>query len=194
MKERPAVGGRKPLNNHLERVEEEREDSSRRGPIEDPRTSELDHGTTSGRATNDMIERQARPIATTGRRTRHGSDKGAQTQDEAFEAAPKWLILHPKQKGTAGPPPRMQKLPQLPYTMTAPSNYRRKSGSSTPHIEETLPPHSRDNGRLGEDKRPHTRISRLARQPHSPLSASGQRRTATASMTASGHENGERDR
>ena len=30
MKERPAVGGRKPLNNHLERVEEEREDFSRR--------------------------------------------------------------------------------------------------------------------------------------------------------------------
>ena len=28
MKERPAVGGRKPLNNHLERFEEEREDFS----------------------------------------------------------------------------------------------------------------------------------------------------------------------
>ena len=73
-----------------------------------------------------MIERQARPIATVGRRTRHGSDKGAQTQDEAFEAAPKWLILHLKQKGTAEPQPRMQKQPQLPYIMTAPSNYRRK--------------------------------------------------------------------
>ena len=31
MKERPAMGVRKPLNNHLEQVEEEREDFSRRG-------------------------------------------------------------------------------------------------------------------------------------------------------------------
>ena len=131
MKERPAVGGRKPLNNHLERVKEEREDSSRRGvkrtgdQQRTPGCYNSNHGTTCGQATNDVIERQARPIATAGWRTGHGSDKGAQTQDEAFEAAPKWLILHPKQKGTAEPPPWMQKQPQLPYTMTAPSNYRR---------------------------------------------------------------------
>ena len=132
MKERPAVGGRKPLNNHLERVEEEREDFScrrvnRTGEQQrTPVCQNLNHGTTSGRATNDQIERQARPIATAGRRTGHGSDKEAQTQDEAFEAAPKWLILHLKQKGTAELPLRMQKQLQLPYTMTAPSNYRRK--------------------------------------------------------------------
>ena len=96
------------------------------GPIKDPRLPHSHHGTTSGRATNDLIERQARPIATAGRRTGHGSDKEEQTQDEAFEAAPKRLILHLKQKGTAEPPLRMQKQPQLPYTKAAPSNYRRK--------------------------------------------------------------------
>ena len=126
------MGGRKLLNNRLERVEEEREDFSCRRVI---RTGDQQRarrrqnsklGTTRGRATNDLIERQARPIATAGRRTGHGSDKEAQTQDEAFETAPKRLILHLKQKGTAEPPLRMQKQPQLPYTMTAPSNYRRK--------------------------------------------------------------------
>ena len=128
MKERPAVGGRKPPRTSPGRTRGFQSPGSQtnRGPIEDPRTSELDHGTTSGRAMNDMIERQACPIATAGRRTGHGSDKGAQTQDEAFKAALKWLILHPKQKDTAEPPPWMQKQPQLPYTMTAPSNYRRK--------------------------------------------------------------------
>ena len=131
-KERPAVGGRKPLNNHLGRVEEEGEEFScrrvkRTGDQQrTPGRQNSNHGTTSRRATNDVIERQARPIATAGWRNGHGSDKEAQTQDEAFEAAPKWLILHLKQKGTAEPPLRMQKQPQLPYTMTAPSNYRQK--------------------------------------------------------------------
>ena len=99
------------------------ESQTNRGPIKDTRPPHSNHGTTSRRATNDLIERQARPTATAGRRTGHGSDQEAQTQDEA---APKWLILHLKQKGTAGPPLRMQKQPQLPYTKTAPSNYRRK--------------------------------------------------------------------
>ena len=102
------------------------ESQTNRGPIKDPRPPHSNHGTTSGRATNDLIERQARPIATASRQTGHGSDKEAQTQDEAFEAEPKWLIHHLKQKGTAEPPLRMQKQPQLPYTKTAPSNYRRK--------------------------------------------------------------------
>ena len=53
MKERPAVGGRKPLNNHLERFEEEREDFSCRrieqtgNPQEGPRKPELKRGTTA---------------------------------------------------------------------------------------------------------------------------------------------------
>ena len=95
MKERLAVGGRKPLNNHLERVEEEREDFSRRrvkrtgDQQRTPGRQNSNHSTTSGRTTNDVIERQARPIATAGRRTGYGSDKEAQTQDEAFKAAPK---------------------------------------------------------------------------------------------------------
>ena len=70
-------------------------------PTEGPRTPELDLGTTSGRATNDQIERQECPIATAGRRTGHGSDEEAQTQDTAVEAAPKWLNLHRKLQGTA---------------------------------------------------------------------------------------------
>ena len=132
MKERPAVGGRKPLNNHLKRVEEEREDSICRRVYRTgdqqraPGRQNSKLGTTSGRATNDLIKRQARPIVTAGRRTGHESDKEAQMQEAAFEAAPKRLNLQLKQKGTAEPLLRMQKQLQLPYTMTAPSNYRRK--------------------------------------------------------------------
>ena len=61
-------------------------------PTEGPRTPELDLGTTSGRATNDQIESQETPHRD--RRAGHGSDKEAQTQDTAAEAAPKWLNLH----------------------------------------------------------------------------------------------------
>ena len=171
MKERPAVGGRKPLNNHLEREDFSCRRVNRTGDQRrTPGRQNSNLGTTSWRAMNDLIERQARPIATAGQRTGHGSDKEAQTQDEAFEAAPKWLILHPKQKGTAEPPLRMQKQTQLPYTMTAPSNYRRKWGSSTPHIERR---HCSQTSETTEGWRTTnvptpSRISRLARQPHSP--------------------------
>ena len=124
MKERPAVGGRKP-HQQLRKIRGRTrgfqlpESVANRGPTEGPRTPELELGTTSGRATNDHI-------ATAGRQTGHGSDKEAQSQDEAVETAPKRLNLHPKQQGTAEPSLRMQKQPQLPYTMTAPSNYRQK--------------------------------------------------------------------
>ena len=170
------MGGRKPLNNHLERVEEEREDFScrrvnRTGDQQrTPVRQNSNHGTSSGRATNDLIKRQARPIATAGRQTGHGNDKEVQTQEEAFEAAPRWLILHLKQKGTAEPPLRMQKQPQLPYTMTAPSNYRWKLGSSTPHIERRRCSHTTETTEgWGTPTVPiPSRISRLARQPNSP--------------------------
>ena len=101
------MGERKPLDNHLERVDEEREvfqlpeSRANWGPTEGPRTPELELGTTSGRATNDQIEHQARPIATAGWRTGHGSNQEAQTQNTAVEAAPKWLNLHRKPQGTA---------------------------------------------------------------------------------------------
>ena len=105
MKKRPAMGGRKPLDNHLEREDFSCRRVNQTGDQQRaPGRQNSNLGTTSGRATNHLIERQARPIATAGRRTGHGSDKEAQTQDEAFEAAPKWLILHLKQKGTAEPP------------------------------------------------------------------------------------------
>ena len=176
MKECPAVGGRKPLNNHLERFEEEQEDFSCRR-VEQTANQQRAPGrqnsklcTTCGQATNDLIARQTRPITTTGRRTGHGSDKEAQTLDEAVEAAPKWLILHPKQKGTAEPPLQMQKQPQLPYTMTAPSDYRQKRGSSTPHRDRSYCSHtSETTGGWGTTTVPTpSRNSRLARQPLSP--------------------------
>ena len=64
----------------------------------------------------------------------------------------------------------------------------------SPHREETLQPHFRDNGRLGDNKRPHTLPHLTPGSPAAlPIPASGQRRTATTPMTASSHENGERD-
>ena len=103
-------------------------------------------------------------------RTGHGSDKEAQTPDEAVEAAPKGLILHLKQKGTAEPPLRMQKQPQLPYSMTAPSDYRRKWGSSTPHRERSYCSNTSKTtgGWATATGTTPSRISRLARQPLSP--------------------------
>ena len=47
---------------------------------------------------------------------------------------------------------------------------------------------------LMDNKRPpHPPASHAWLASHAPHTASGQRRAATASMTASGHENGERD-
>ena len=131
MKEQPAVGGRKPLNNHPEKFEEEREDFScrrveRNGNQQRAPGRQNSNSAPLWTSNERLIAQQARPIATAGRQTRDGSDKEAQTLEEAVEAAPKRLILHPQQEDTAEPPLRMQKQPQLPYTMTAPSNYRRK--------------------------------------------------------------------
>ena len=125
------MGGRKPLNNHPEKFEEEREDFScqrveRTGNQQRAPGRQNSNSAPLWTRNERLIARQARPIATAGWRTGHGSYKEAQTLEEAVEAAPKWLILHPQQEGTAEPPLRMQKKPQLPYTMTAPSNYRRK--------------------------------------------------------------------
>ena len=54
-------------------------------------------------------------------RTGHGSDKEAQTTEtKPSKQHQKWVLHHPKQKGTAEPPTRMRKQPQLPYSMTAP--------------------------------------------------------------------------
>ena len=65
----------------------------------------------------------------------------------------------------------------------------------SPHREETLQPHFRDNGRLGDNKRPYTLPHLMPGSPAAlPIPLADPRRTATASMTPSGHENGERDR
>ena len=69
----------------------------------------------------------------------------------------KGLILHLKQKGTAKLPLWMQKQPQLPYSMTAPSNYRRKWRSSTPHRERRYCSNtSETNGGWTTDNSHHT--------------------------------------
>ena len=60
----------------------------------------------------------SRPLAG---RTGCGSNKEAQTPEtKTSKQHQKGLLLHPKQKGTAEPTPRMQKQPQLSYSMTAP--------------------------------------------------------------------------
>ena len=150
------------------------ESRANRGPTEDPRTPELEtrhHMRTSNEVTRSSGRHAlSRPPAGRAGRTGHGSDKEAQTPDEAFEAAPKGLILHLKQKGTAEPPLRMQKQPQLPYSITAPSDYRQKWGSSTPHRERSYCSNtSETTGGWGTAAvTTPSRISRLARQPLSP--------------------------
>ena len=116
-------------------------------------------------------------------------------QDKAVEAAPKRLNLHRKQQGTVEPTLQMQKQPQLPYTMTTPRNYRRKRGSSTPHQRgATAATLQRQRKAGGQQTSPDPTASHAWLASHAPHTASRQRRAATASMTASGHENGERDR
>ena len=91
----------------------------------------------------------------------------------------KGLILHRKQKDTAKPPLRMQKQPQLPYSMTAPSDYRRKWGSSTPHRERSYCSNTSEKMRGWATAAFPTpsRISRLARQPLSPYCERTEERT-----------------
>ena len=61
----------------------------------------------------------------------------------------------------------------------------------SPQSEEVLQQHFRDNGRL-DDSNSHPTLLHLT--PGSPAALPIQRREATASVIASGHENGERGR
>ena len=186
------MGGRNPAWTTSKDSEEEREDLScqrveRTGNQKrSPGRQNSKPGTTCGRATTMTSSgghALSRPPAG---RTGHGSNKEAQTPQTKQHQ--KGLLLHPKQKGTAESPLRMQEQPQLPYSMTAPRYHRRKCWSSTPHKERShCRIHFRDNGRLG-DSNSHAWLA-----SHSPHTASGQIREATAPVTASGHENGERD-
>ena len=100
-----------------------------------------------------------------------------------------------KAEGHSRTPLRIQKQPQLLYTMTAPSNYRQKRGSSTPHRERSYCSHtSETTGGGGDNPSTHPPASHAWLASGSPHTASGQRRAATASVIASGHENGERNR
>ena len=144
-------------------------------------------------------------------RTGHGNDKEAQTlETKPSKQHQKELPIHPEQKGTAEPPPRMQKQPQLPYSMTAPRDedpdrftknlegpkqHAEMLKQHSPQIEESLLhtfQRQREAGRQQPSPHPPTAHAWLA--SHSPMIASGQRREATAPVTASGHENGEGDR
>ena len=61
--------------------------------------------------------------------------------------------------------------------------------AALPQREETLQPHPRNNGRMGDKKTStHHPATHAWLASHPPATASGQRRAATASMTASGHE------
>ena len=65
----------------------------------------------------------------------------------------------------------------------------------SPQREEVPQQHFRDNGRLdGRQQSPHPPTSHAWLASRSPHTASRQRREATASVIASGHENGERGR
>ena len=81
----------------------------------------------------------------------------------------------------------MQKQPQLPYTMTAPSSTPHKRGDTAATLQ-------RQRKAGGQQTSPHPPASHAWLASRAPHTASGQRRAATASMTASGHENGERGR
>ena len=130
-------------------------------------------------------------------RTGHGSNKEAQMPEtKPSKQHQKGLLLNPKQKGTAEPPPQMQKQPQLPYSMTAPRDEdpdrftknlegpeqqaeMLKQHSS--HIEESLLhtfQRQREAGQLQQSPHPPAAHAWLASL--SPQTASGQRREATA--------------
>ena len=64
----------------------------------------------------------------------------------------------------------------------------------SPQIEELLQPHFRDNERLGDNNHPHTLLQLTPGSPAALPIPLAERREATASVTASGQENGERDR
>ena len=138
-------------------------------------------------------------------RTGHGSDMEAQTPEtKSSKQHQKGLLLHPKQKGTAEPPSRIQKQPQLPYSMTTPRDEdpdrftKNLEGPEqqaemlkqhSPQIEESLL-HTfqiqREAGRQQQSPYPPAAHAWLASR--SPQTASGQRRETTAPV-----ENGEGD-
>ena len=79
--------------------------------------------------------------------------------------------------------------------MTTPTNHRRKWGSSTPPREDTLQPHFRDNGRMGDKKRPHILPPLTPASPAAlpiPQADRGGQRPPPRLLTVM--KNGERDR
>ena len=117
MKERPAVGRRKPLNNLLEQVEEEREDFScqrinRTGDQQRaPGRQNSKLGTTSGRATNDLIERQARPHSDRWPANRARKRSGGADARRSLRSSTKVADSPSKAEGHSRTPLPMQKQP-----------------------------------------------------------------------------------
>ena len=101
------------------------ESRANRGPTEVPRSPELEtrhHMRTSN-------ERLDRAVGTPYRDRWPGEPGTEATRRRRRQTKPskqhqKGLILHSKQRGTAEPPLRMQKQPQLPYSITAPCDYQ----------------------------------------------------------------------
>ena len=97
-------------NERISLAGEQSEQGTKRGPQFDRTRHPAPHADEQRRRPSSGRHDLSRPPAG---RTGHGSDKEEQTPE--MKPPQKGLLLHPKQKGTAEPPPRMQKQQQLPY-------------------------------------------------------------------------------
>ena len=163
------------------------ESRANRGPRELTRSPELDtqhHMQTSNDDDHRAVgtpyrDRQLGELGTeaTRRRRRQRRNRRSSTKRGCFP--------HPKQKGTAEPPPRMQKQPQLPYSMTAPRDedpqqvHKKPGGARTTggNAEAALPTNrgvtaayisETTGGWVIATVTTPSRSSRPARQPLSP--------------------------
>ena len=186
------------------------ESKANRGPRDVPRSQNstpAPHAGEQRRRPSSGRHTLSRPSAG---RTGHGSDKEAQAPEtKPSKQHQKGLLLHPKQKGTAERPPRMQKQPQLPYSMTAPRDEDPDRFTKNLEGPEQQAEMEKQHSPQNEESLLHTfqrqrEAGRQQQSPHLPAAhawlasrslqtASGQIREAAAPVTASGHENGERD-
>ena len=126
---------------------------------------------------NDQIERQEHPNATAGRRTGHGSD----TVDTRHRRRSSTHVVESPSKAVGH---------SVTLALDADSTaanlgyYRSKNltggneEAALPQREETLQPHSRDNRRMGDKKRPHITPPLT---PDSPATLPNRKRTEEGS-------------
>ena len=107
-------------NERISLAGEPSEQGTKRGPQVARTRNPAPHADEQRRRPSSGRHALSRPPAG---RTMHGSDKESQMPEtKPSKQHQKGLLLHPKQKGRAEPPPQMQKQPQLPYSMTAPKD------------------------------------------------------------------------